>query len=118
MGRTVVAILVIVFGAGSILFWGTTAEASKAGASKAGRAQSIFESTCNACHDQFGRPTEAGKAIGAPDLGSPEVQKLTDAQIKEQIMYGKTNMPGFKDSLKPEEIAELARYIRVFGKKK
>ena len=80
--------------------------------------QAIYENKCRVCHDQFGQPTGPGARLGAPDLRSPAVQRLTDSQIANQIIHGKTNMPGFKGALRPEEVNELVRYVRTFGKNK
>jgi mono/diheme cytochrome c family protein len=80
--------------------------------------QAIFENKCKVCHDQFGQPTGAGARLGAPDLRSPAVQRLSDSQIANQIVHGKTNMPGFKGALKPADVNELVRYIRILGKNK
>lgn len=77
-----------------------------------------FKSTCEMCHGQDGTGTPTGKALKAPDLHSDVVQKLTDAQIAEQISNGKNNMPPFKNTLTKDQIQALVKYVRTFGKKK
>jgi mono/diheme cytochrome c family protein len=114
------ATLLIVFSIVGVLFpisssgsTPRTKEASSASDVRAGK--QIFETTCNTCHDQYGNPTQAGQRIGAPNLGSV-VQKLSDARIRKQISDGGTYMPGFKGSLKPEQINALVKYVRTFGR--
>jgi mono/diheme cytochrome c family protein len=58
-----------------------------------------------------------GKANKLRELGSADVQKLGDTELTEIITKGKNKMPGYGKSLKPEQIKELAGYIRSFAKK-
>ncbi|HXX19192.1 MAG TPA: c-type cytochrome [Candidatus Acidoferrum sp.] len=78
-----------------------------------------FKSNCVVCHGADGTGTPTGKALKAPDLHSDAVQKMTDAQIVEQITNGKNNMPPFKNTLSKDQMAALAAYVHsAFGKKK
>jgi len=78
-----------------------------------------FKSNCVVCHGADGTGTPTGKALKAPDLHSDVVQKMTDAQIVEQITNGKNNMPPFKNTLSKDQMAALAAYVHsAFGKKK
>lgn len=77
-----------------------------------------FKTTCVMCHGVDGTGSATGKALKAPDLHSDAVQKLTDAQIAEQISTGKNNMPPFKSTLSKDQIQALVKYVRTFGKKK
>jgi cytochrome c6 len=78
-----------------------------------------FKSNCVVCHGTDGTGTATGKALKAPDLSSEAVQKLTDAQIADQIANGKNNMPPFKSTLSKDQITDLVAYLRTtFGKKK
>ena len=56
--------------------------------------------------------TAMGKKFGLKDLASPEVQKMSDAELTAIIADGKDKMPSYKKSLKPEQIKELVAYIR------
>jgi len=78
-----------------------------------------FKSNCVVCHGADGTGTATGKALKAPDLNSEAVQKMTDAQIADQIANGKNNMPPFKSTLSKDQITSLVAYVRAtFGKKK
>ncbi len=86
------------------------------------RAQSdvakVYKTNCVLCHaaDGSGNST-SGKALGAKDLASSEVQKKSDAELTEVITKGKGKMPAFGAKLKPEEIKQLVAYIRAIPKK-
>ena len=81
--------------------------------------EAAFKSNCAVCHGADGTGTATGKALKAPDLHSDPVQKMTDAQIADQISNGKNNMPPFKNTLNKDQIQSLVAYVRAtFGKKK
>jgi len=53
-----------------------------------------------------------GKQIRVPSLKRDHALKHTDEQLVETITKGEEDMPSFKDKLKPEEIAELVKFVR------
>ena len=55
--------------------------------------------------------------MGLRDFASPEVQKMSDDELSAIIGEGKNKMPGYKKSLKPDQIKELVRYIRSMAGK-
>jgi mono/diheme cytochrome c family protein len=57
-----------------------------------------------------------GKAMGAHDLVSAEVQQMSDAQLSDVITNGKSKMPAYGKSLKPDDIKGLVAYIRTLKK--
>ncbi len=78
----------------------------------------LFKSKCAGCHGPDGKgQTSMGKMMKLKDLGSPEVQKLSDAQIHEIIEKGKRPMPPFGNQMSKEQIGDLVSYIRGLGKK-
>jgi mono/diheme cytochrome c family protein len=94
----------------AIVLWGTTAAAQDAEAN--------YKAKCSACHGADAKgDTPVGKKMGIKDLASPEVQKLSDAELTAVIADGKNKMPSYKKSLKPEQIKELVGYVRSLGKK-
>lgn len=105
----------ILFAGAIALALGATARVSSA-ADDTG--QDVFKANCVVCHGEDGTGTATGKALMAPDLHSDAVQKLTDAQITDQISNGKNNMPPFKNTLSADQIKSLVTYVRTFGKKK
>jgi mono/diheme cytochrome c family protein len=70
------------------------------------------------CHGQDGGGSEVGKSMNVPDLRSPVVQKLPDAQLAQIISDGKGGMPQFKNSLSEDQIHALVTYIRSLHQKK
>jgi mono/diheme cytochrome c family protein len=56
--------------------------------------------------------------MNVPDLRSPEVQKLPDAELAQVISDGKGGMPPFKGSLSEDQIRALVKQIRSMGRKK
>jgi mono/diheme cytochrome c family protein len=52
----------------------------------------LYTNTCQKCHGADGKAhTTAGSKMQIPDLGSPQVQKLSDEEMFETIAYGKTH---------------------------
>ncbi len=82
-------------------------------------AASLFKTKCAACHGADGKgDTPVGKKFGVRDFTSPEVQKMSDDELTTIIADGKEKMPGYKKSLKPEQIKDLTAFIRELAKKK
>ncbi|HWG59305.1 MAG TPA: cytochrome c [Candidatus Acidoferrales bacterium] len=76
-----------------------------------------FGDQCAPCHGNDGRtPTAIGKGMypRALDLGSPEVQHWSDAELFWIIKNGirLSGMPGFGKSLSDEQIGNLVNYVR------
>src|SRR5436853_4774850 len=102
-------ILFVLFGC-LTLYVVSIVEASPGPDSAASRA--TFRTKCALCHGQDGGGSEVGKSMNVPDLRSPAVQKLPDAQLAQVISNGKGGMPSFKNSLSETQIHGLATYIR------
>jgi mono/diheme cytochrome c family protein len=82
-------------------------------------ADKIYKTNCVLCHAPDGSGSSpSGKALGAKDLSSGEVQKKTDEELTEFITKGKGKMPAFGKKIKPEEITLLVAFIRALPKKK
>jgi mono/diheme cytochrome c family protein len=81
-------------------------------------AAATYKAKCSACHGADAKgDTPVGKKMGIQDLASAEVQKMSDDELAAVISDGKNKMPGYKKSLKPEQIKDLVGYIRSLGKK-
>ena len=77
----------------------------------------LFKSKCAACHGPDGTAsTTMGKNLGIKSYKSPDVQKQSDADLKNTIVNGKGKMPSYK-ALTLEEVDGLVKYIRELGKK-
>src|ERR1700675_5116608 len=71
-----------------------------------------FRTKCAMCHGQDGSGSEVGKSMNVPDLRSPVVQKLPDAQLAQIISDGKGAMPPFKNSLSEDQAHSLVAQDR------
>ncbi len=73
----------------------------------------LYKTKCQICHGADGKgDTPAGKKIGAKDLHSPEVAKLSDAQLFEIVKKGKEKMPSYDGKLTDDQIKTLVKYVR------
>ena len=82
-------------------------------------AAALYKSKCAMCHAADGSgDTPMGKKTAAHDFRSPEIQKMTDAQLIEIIAKGKAKMPAYDKKVTADEIKGLVAHIRVLGKKK
>ena len=78
----------------------------------------LYKAKCAACHGANGKgETAMGKASKLRDLGSPEVQKLSDEDLSGIITNGKNKMPAYGKSLKSEQVKDLVAFIRSLAKK-
>jgi mono/diheme cytochrome c family protein len=77
-----------------------------------------FRTKCAMCHGQDGGGSEVGKSMNVPDLRSPVVQKLPDAELAQVIANGKGGMPAFKNSLNEQQVHALVTHIRSLHQKK
>jgi mono/diheme cytochrome c family protein len=74
-----------------------------------------YGKNCEGCHGPKGEGGLAKvdkKQIKVPSLKAEHAIKHTDEQLKKMITNGEEKMPAFKDKLKPEEIAEMVRFVR------
>lgn len=81
-------------------------------------ANALFVTKCAACHgkDAVGQ-TPMGLKLKVRDLHSPEVQKETDAALRQVIAKGKAKMPGYEAKFSKEQIDGLVAYVRGLAKK-
>ena len=79
----------------------------------------LYKTKCAVCHAADGSGNvPMGQKTGVHDFRSPEVQKMTDAQLIEIATKGKAKMPGYDKKLTADEIKGLVAYVRGLGKKK
>ena len=77
-----------------------------------------FRTKCAMCHGPDGSGSAVGKSMNVPDLRSPEVQKVPDAQLAQIISDGKGGMPSFKGTLTEDQVHSLVTYVRSLRGKK
>jgi mono/diheme cytochrome c family protein len=82
-------------------------------------AEATYKAKCAMCHGAEGKgDSPMGKKLNIRDLGSPEVQKQTDAELTTIVTKGKGKMMPFEGKLTADQIGQLVAYIRELGKKK
>jgi cytochrome c6 len=82
------------------------------------KAKTAYKTNCVSCHGSDGGGTPLGKSMQAADLRSPQVQSKSDVELAQLITEGKNNMPAFKNTLNPEQVQGVVKYIRELGKNK
>ncbi len=78
-----------------------------------------YKAKCAMCHGADGKgDTPAGKKMGVHDFASPEVQKMSDADLIAITTKGKNKMPAYSGKLSDADIKDLIGYIRQLAKGK
>lgn len=96
---------------GLVLILGSPIKAQETG-------ESLFKGKCAMCHGPDGAgKTTMGQALKIPDLHSPDVQKLSDAELTTTVTKGKNKMPAYEAKLSKEQIILLVGFIRDLAKK-
>ena len=83
-----------------------------------GTAAADFKAKCALCHGDDGLGgTPMAKALGVPSYKSPEVRKMTDAELTVVIKNGKNNkMPPFGTQLSDTQIKDLLKFVHTLQK--
>jgi mono/diheme cytochrome c family protein len=110
------SIFLLMLFVGLTLFVSSIARANPGPDSAASTA--TFRTKCAMCHGPDGSGSAVGKSMNVPDLRSPAVQKLPDAQLAQVISDGKGGMPSFKSSLSEDQVHSLVAYVRSLRGKK
>ncbi|MCU1245118.1 MAG: cytochrome c, class [Acidobacteria bacterium] len=77
----------------------------------------VYKGKCVACHGADGSGnTPVGKNLKLRNLGSADVQKMSDAELTTVITDGKGKMPAYGKKLSADEIKSLVGCIRAFKK--
>ena len=78
----------------------------------------LYKAKCALCHGATGDgDTPMGKKLTLKKLSSPEVQKISDADMLTLITKGKNKMPGFDKKLTVDQIKAVIAHVRTFAKK-
>lgn len=79
-----------------------------------GSGADTFKSKCAMCHGPDGSAsTGMGKSMGLKPLSSPEVQKMSEADLITLITNGKGKMPAYKGKLTDAQISDVAKYVKT-----
>jgi len=74
----------------------------------------VFKAKCAMCHGADGSAsTGMGKSMGLKPLSSPEVQKMSDADLTALVSSGKGKMPAYKGKLSDDEINAVVKYVKT-----
>lgn len=69
---------------------------------------------CALCHGMDGSSqTDTGRTTNAPDLRTPEIQKLSDNALANSVAAGHKGMPSFRKQVNAERVRLLIQYIRA-----
>jgi len=113
---TFASAILLVFSVGLTFFVVSIVRADRGPDSAASSA--TFRTKCAMCHGPDGSGSAVGKSMNVPDLRSPAVQNLPDAQLAQIISDGKGGMPPFKSSLSADQVHSLVAYIHSLRGKK
>jgi cytochrome c6 len=81
-------------------------------------AEQLYKSKCSLCHGDDGSGSSiTGKQLGAKDLKSDAVQKMSDDDVVTAISKGKGKMPAFGGKLSDAQIKSLVMEIRHLASK-
>ncbi|HTR25440.1 MAG TPA: cytochrome c [Terriglobales bacterium] len=72
-----------------------------------------YKAKCAMCHGANGEGKEAMKTVS---FASPDVQKMSDADLTDAITKGKGKMPSYDGKLSKDQIGDLVKWIRTLKK--
>ncbi len=70
-----------------------------------------YKAKCAMCHGPDGK--KENPAMGTKALTSPEVQKMSVAELTAAITSGKGKMPAYKGKLTDDQIKAVAEYVKT-----
>jgi cytochrome c6 len=73
-----------------------------------------YKAKCAMCHGADGSASSGmGKSMGLKSLASPDVQKMSDADMSALITNGKGKMPAFKGKLTDAQVSDVVKYVHT-----
>ncbi|MBS1805381.1 MAG: cytochrome c [Acidobacteria bacterium] len=104
MVRYAGAALVAVMLAGSMSFAQSSSEA-------------LYKSKCQMCHGEKGMAdSPAGKSMKVKPISDPDVKKMNETEMVEAVKSGMGKMQPYKDKLTDAQIKDVVVYFRTFLK--
>lgn len=81
------------------------------------KSAATYRQKCAACHGPDGKAqTAAAKNLGVRSFASPEVAKMSDADLSAAIDKGKGKMPPYGKSMNPDELKAMVALVRSLTK--
>jgi len=81
--------------------------------------EQLWKSKCSSCHGVDGTGgTPMGKKLKVRDVHSPELQKMSSAELIATATKGKGKMPAYETKLTKEQIEQLVAHMRHLAKGK
>ena len=71
----------------------------------------VYKSKCAMCHGPDGK--KENPAMGTKSLTSPDVQKMSEADLAAVISKGKGKMPGYAGKLTDDQIKQVAAFVET-----
>ena len=101
-----------------LLVSGAGTSSRAAAAPPAAAAQDVYLDKCSVCHGQDGAGNTAkGRKLKVKNVRSPEVQKLSEAEMIDIVAKGKgKDMDGFEKELGADMVKQLVTYYRSLAK--
>ena len=100
-----------------ILMLTVVAAASSAGMSHAQTGADMYKSKCMMCHAADGSGNSpAGKMMKVPPFSSPDLIKASDADLIAATKNGKGKMPAYNGKLTDAQIKDVIVYVRTLQK--
>lgn len=108
MKRILLALPVLVVGLGMVLLAAPQSKEPK----------QVYLDKCAVCHGADGKgQTAKGKKLKVKDVASPEVQKMSDADLLNIVLKGKgQDMDGFEKELGADMCKKITAYFRTLAK--
>lgn len=70
-----------------------------------------FKTKCAGCHGPDGK--KEMPAMGVKPLTSPDVQKMSDADLIASVSKGKGKMPGYAGKLTDDQIKQVVAFVKT-----
>lgn len=96
-----------------VIALGIVAQPAVADSTSAGKV--AYDKHCAKCHGEDGAgATKIGEKMGLRDLGSADVQAMSDTELITITAEGKGKMPGYDKKLSKDEVKAVVDYMRTF----
>jgi len=79
--------------------------------------EALYKAKCQMCHGEKGMAdSPAGKSMKVKPISDPDVKKMNEAEMVEAVKNGMGKMQPYKDKLTDAQIKDVVMYFRTFLK--